>query len=467
MGEYLNLIIAGSVLIAAIVVFLIYANLNKDKSRNKKQKRKKDRNAIIRSANKKLSQNPKDPDALLSLAEIYFKDDDYKLAHKHFATLIPLCATYPDLDEFDITLKYALCALKNSNTEEGYKALLIAKSINSENFDVNFNLGCLEYKQGNFEKASNLLIKANQEQSDHAQTIRFLGHSLFKIKRYQDAIKALQSTMEYEPDDKDSLFFLAQCYYKVGKNENALKLFTHMRTDPRMGPNAALFAGTIHMNSRNYQKAIMDFGIGLRHEEINPSVALELKYRLSNAYLKVQEIERALKLLTEIEKLNPQYKDISDLIGKYKELNNNKTLRVFLIAPISEFVSLCRKLSSNFYVDARAKLIDISIIKNEYIDILAEVSSKRWEDIVLFRFIRSTSMVGELVIRELYSRCKELRAGRGFCLSAGTYSEGAKQFVEARLIDLIEKKELMKLFSRLSQSGISKNTSTAQVHLIN
>jgi tetratricopeptide (TPR) repeat protein len=467
MGEYLNVIVAAGILIVIVIFFMIYSNRNKDKSKNKSKKRKKDRNAIIRSANKKLSQNPKDPDALLSLAEIYYKEEDYKLALKHYSALIPLCAAYPDLDEFDITLKYALCSLKNSNVEEAYKSLLIAKSINNDNFDVNFNLGCLEYKQGNFEKAAGLLLRANESQSDHAQTIRFLGHSLFKIKRYQDAIKALQSTMEYEPDDKDSLFFLAQCYYKIGKNENALKLFTHMRTDPRLGPNAALFAGTIHMSTRNYQKAIMDFGIGLRHKDINPSVEIELKYRLSNAYTKVQEIERALNLLYEIEKVNPQYKDIDALIGKYRELNTNKTLQVYLIAPISEFVSLCRKLASNFYTDARAKLIDISIIKNEYIDILAEVSAKRWEDIVLFRFIRSTGTVGELVLRELYSRCKELRAGRGFCLSAGTYSEGAKQFVEARLIDLIEKKELMKLFSRLNQPTLTKGAPRPQINRIN
>ncbi len=464
MGE---LIIAGSVLIIAIVIFLVYSSKNKDKSKQKRKNRKKDRNAIIRSSTKKLSQNPKDPDALIALGEIYFREEDYKLAHKQYAALIPLCASYPELDEFDITLKYALCALKNSNIEEGYKSLLIAKSINSENFDVNFNLGCLEFKQGNFDKAANLLIKANKAQPDHAQTVRFLGHSLFKIKRFKDAIEALKNTMEYEPDDKDSLFFLAQCYYKIGKNENALKLFTHMRTDPRMGPNAALFAGTIHVNTKNYQKAIMDFGIGLRHNEINPAVELELKYRLSTAYISNQEIERALNLLFEIEKINPQYKDIDLLISKYKELNTNKTLQVFLIAPISEFVSLCRKLASNFYTEARAKLIDISIIKNEYIDILAEVSAKKWEDLVLFRFIRSTSTVGELVLRELYSRCKELRAGRGFCLSAGTYSEGAKQFVEARLIDLIEKKELMKIFSRISQTGLNKTTSKPQeIHQI-
>ena len=64
--------------------------------------------------------------------------------------------------------------------------------------------------------------------------------------------------IENEPDDKESVFFLAQCYYKLGNNENALKLFSHLRIDPHIGANAALFSGTIHINSRNYSKLTVD-----------------------------------------------------------------------------------------------------------------------------------------------------------------------------------------------------------------
>jgi restriction endonuclease Mrr len=49
----------------------------------------------------------------------------------------------------------------------------------------------------------------------------------------------------------------------------------------------------------------------------------------------------------------------------------------------------------------------------------------------------------------LHSRIKDLKAGRGFCVTAGGFTEGAQQFVEARLIDLVEKNELMKLLSRV------------------
>lgn len=453
MAEYLKL--AAGVLISLVIIVLSILYLRKEKKTGKEPKKKKPRilnkKKIVKTATKRLEQNPKDPDALLALADIYYQEEDYKKAYKNYSVLIDLCASYPELNEFEITLHCGMAAVKIGDIQDAYKYLIIAKNMEPNNFDVNFNLGYIEYQNKNYEKAAVLLQLANKQQPEHVQTIRFLGQSLYKTKKYGDAVNALKSSIEYEPEDKESFFSLAQCYFKLNNNDNALKIFTHLRADPQLGPHASLFAGTIHMNTHAYPKAIMDFELGLRHPKIEPSIEIELRYRLSTAYVKQGEIDRALTLLKRVYELDPNYKDVSELIGSFQELSNNKNLKVFLIAPISEFVSLCRKIAASYYENSHTKLLDISIIKNEYIDILCEVSTKKWEDLVLFRFIRSTGTVGELVTRELYSRCRELRAGRGYCLCAGSYSDGAKKFVEARLIDLIGKKELVKIFERLNR----------------
>ena len=93
--------------------------------------------------------------------------------------------------------------------------------------------------------------------------------------------------------------------------------------------------------------------------------------------------------------------------------------------------------------------MDVNVQKNDYADILCEVSTSKWEDIILFRFLRTNAQVGELFLREMHQRIKEVRAGRGFCITAGTYTQTAKQFVEARLIDLVEKDGLLKAMSNL------------------
>ena len=99
--------------------------------------------------------------------------------------------------------------------------------------------------------------------------------------------------------------------------------------------------------------------------------------------------------------------------------------------------------------------MDVTVQKSEYADILAEISTKKYEDLVLFRFVRTTGSIGELLLRELYTRSKEMKAGRGFCLTAGDFTDGARQFVEARLIDLVEKEDLLKRLNKLDYRSSS------------
>lgn len=436
---------------AAILFFFLFFVLRK--GQNPKKNRPKDRNTIVREANRKLAQNPKDADALLSLGNLYYREANFEKSMKTFEILMDLCATNSDLNEFEIIKKYGLSALKIKNYDEAYKNLVLARTLSTDDFEINHNLGYLEYLRKNYEKASGLLQQAIKQQPDHIKSLRYLGHSFFRVKKYKEALSSLLKSIELEPDDKESLFVTAQCYHELSQNDQAIKIFTFLRADPELGPSSALYAGTIHLNTRQYPAAIMDFEIGLRHEKIKPETFLEMKYRLATAYVKQQDLATSVKLLTEIQNMAPGYKDVPTLLNKYGELNSNQNLQIFLMSVPSEFVSLCRKITESYIPKAKTKIIDISVHKSEYADILAEVSTPKWEDLILFRFVRTTGQIGELMLRDLYGRIKELKAGRGFCITAGDYSDGAHQFVEARLIDLIDKTELMSRLNNLDHRG--------------
>ncbi|MCP4160321.1 MAG: restriction endonuclease, partial [Deltaproteobacteria bacterium] len=91
----------------------------------------------------------------------------------------------------------------------------------------------------------------------------------------------------------------------------------------------------------------------------------------------------------------------------------------------------------------------VSFASAEYVDILADVKTKKWEDQILFRYVRTDGVVGHLMVRDLYERIKELHAGRGFCFTAGGFSESAEKWVEARLIDLISKEKLIQYLNKV------------------
>jgi restriction endonuclease Mrr len=95
-----------------------------------------------------------------------------------------------------------------------------------------------------------------------------------------------------------------------------------------------------------------------------------------------------------------------------------------------------------YFAKAKVKILNISVHKNEWADILAEINTPKWSDVIMFRFIRTQGSIGELIVRDFHSHLKDVKAGKGVCMTVGVFSEEAKRYTEARLIDLIEKDRL-------------------------
>lgn len=400
-------------------------------------KRNKGKDALLLTAQRRLAQNPKDPQGLLMAGDVYFEEQSWDKAYKTYKTLLETGE-----NSYEAYRRYGLSAMKLGLFEEAYKGLAGARARNQDDFEVNYNLGVLEFRRGNYDRAIPILQHIHAQHPDHAPTLRYLGHSLFKIKKYKEAMSFIRKAMEVAPDDKESLYTLGECYMEANQTDQAAKIFSHLRPDPEMGPSACLMCGTINMERHQYDAAIEDFEIALKHQSVKPEAALEIKYKLAIACLKKSEIGKALNYLREIQLANPAYKDVAILVEKYQELNANKNLQIFLIAPSSDFVALCRKIVMTFFPRAKVKISNISINKDEWADILAEVDTPKWSDVVMFRFIRSQGAVGELILRDFHGHLKEFKAGKGVCMTVGTITEEAKRYTEARLIDLIEKDRL-------------------------
>ena len=79
------------------------------------------------------------------------------------------------------------------------------------------------------------------------------------------------------------------------------------------------------------------------------------KSTLAAAFLKGNEIGKAVSCLTEVLTLAPNYKDAPLLLARYRELNSNRNLQVFLMGATSEFATLCRKVVIQFFPKAKVK----------------------------------------------------------------------------------------------------------------
>ena len=431
------------VVVLALIVFVIITIKNRPAGGF--GGRGKSRESIIKNANKKLEHNPRDGSALSDLGDLYYREENWNDAYKTYSALSELGSQGPN--EFEANLRCGMSALKLGLTEDAYRYLAVAKNLNPNNFEVAYNLGNLEFQRKNYERAIQILNQARLQDPEHAATLRILGHSYFRMKKSKEAMAYIRKAIDLAPDDKESLYTLAECYYEANQIDQALRVFNHLRGDPAMGAGACLTCGIINLEAHRYDKAIEDFEIGLRHENIKADVKIELRYRLATCYLKNNEIAKALSLLRNIQAENPSYKDVSVLIGKYQELNANKNLQIYLMAPSNDFVALCRKIVMSYFPKAKIKITNISVQKNEWADVLAEVDTQKWSDLIMFRFIRTQGSVGELIIRDFHSHLKEVKAGKGVCVTVGGFSEGARRYTEARLIDLIEKVKLIAILN--------------------
>jgi tetratricopeptide (TPR) repeat protein len=449
MNEILVIALVGAVIVVALV------GLRLRIAARKKHKLSKDNTLLLARLNKRLAQNPNDLPALLSLADLYFQDEQWVEAFKIYKTIIESQPDGNEADKFKAQLRYGLAALKINNFEEAYKSFSIAHAFQEDNFEVNYQLGALELRKQNFQRALNILSQAHQSNHDHVLTIRDMGRAYLGLGKPKEAVAFIRQAIEQIPNDKDALFSLAEAYYSLGHVSQAQNIFTHLRPDPVVGASASLFSGIIHMTLRHNEKAIEDFEIGLRHESISPEVLIDTQYRLATVYLKQHDIEKALNLFKAVSNTQPDYKDVQSMIVKYEELNTNRNLQIYLSANTSEFVGLCRKVVLGYFPHGKVKIMNITINTGEW-DVSADVNASTLpeQSEIVFRFIRSEGIVGELMIREFHSHVKDIKASKGFCFTAGSFTDEAKRYIEARFIDLVERQQLLQLLSGLDINAV-------------
>ena len=459
--QILPVLVIAMISILAVTAISIGLKSKSEAKRKRKLRGRadtKDRKTILREANRRLASNPKDPEALESLADLYYNEGEFKKAMRTYQLLLDQAGSSGIVKDGMANLRYGLSAMQCEAWNEAYKGLMLARSKNPEGFEVNAGLGKLEFMRNNNERTVAFLRLALKAEPEHSDSQKYLGMSLYRMKKYSDAVPYLKQAVVSRPEDRESLYTLARSQFELQRWELAQKIFRHLRTDPTWGPSSAMYSGSIHAKKKDWEEAAADYQIGLRHENIAPDLLLELKYRLAEAFNQNQNLDRALALLNDIHETNQNYKDVPIQIKRYRELNSNKNLQVYLLAPTNEFIALCRRITQAVFPRAKIKVNDIIVEKTEYVDFLTEVKTNKWEDIILFRFIRTEGQVGELFVRDLYAHSKELHTGRGFCFTTGAFSAEAVRFVEARLIDLVDKNSLIKILKTIdSTSLLSRN----------
>ncbi|MBQ0166806.1 MAG: tetratricopeptide repeat protein [Treponema sp.] len=447
MESFLPLIIAGIVVLFAVIFILLVASAKKSGGTSKGGKPKNSQ-ALIRDCTKKLAQDPHNPAGLIPLSDYYYQEQIWDKAYPLYDTMLNVSVAHPEINLQEASLRQGICAIKLNRYDDALRGLTQAFKLEGDSFEINFYLGQAYYQVKKYDKAIPLLKKAFLINKEVPETYKFLGLSMYNFHDFRGSLPFLKKALDINPEDKELLFCLAEAMNEMGNVDKALKIYMHLRADPEFGARSSLACGTIHTNQRQLDKAIQDFEIGMRHENVPLDVLTNIRYRLAHCYLQESDMAKALTILKEIQVSSPGYKDVPALIARYQELNQNSNLRVYLVSGTSDFINLCRRLVAVYFPQAYVKVVDITST-TECVEVQTEIETPKWEDNVLFRFYRTTGSTGELFVRDFHARIRDMKDGRGICITAGTFTEEARKFIEGRPIDLVDKAGLLKMLQKL------------------
>ncbi|BDC92532.1 Tetratricopeptide repeat-containing protein [Treponema bryantii] len=446
-----------SILIAVIVALLLIAIIVGIKSIKRKEEKKdvsvkiqkKGKSAILKEAEKKLAHDPHNIPSLETIGDIYYGEKDWEKVWNIYKTLYDISTAHPEIDIIKCALRMGIAAYGLGKNEDAVSALMLCIKKDPNNFDCNLFLGKALMKANTFDKAVYCFKKCKVIQPENNEVNMLLGTALYKAQKYRDCLPFLKRVLDENPGNKEVLFDMAVAMTECGMGDKALKVFMHLRPDPEYGPQACLEAGKMHERVKDFASAVKDYEISMRLPSVPEQIMLQIKYRLANTYIAMNDISKALTLLRQIQAAKPQYKDVDALVARYAELNQNKNLQTYLMSGTSDFVALCRKFIATYYKDSFVKVEDVQVA-SESVEIICEVETPKWEAKQMFRFYRTQNVIGDINVRDFHSKLRDTKCDNGVCISIGGFSDSAHKYIDGRPVDLIEKDELVKILKRIN-----------------
>ena len=427
-------VLIAVIVAAVLVVFLMMSKIVAQKHKNSsliEKVHKKGKSALVKEAEKKLVKDPHNIPALETIGEIYYQDKNWEKVWGVYKTLYDLSAAHIEIDVAKSTLRMGLSAFYQNRIEDAVNVLMVTIKKDPDNFEANLVLGKVLLQKNIIDKAAYCLKKAKTLMPENNEVNALLGKCLFKMQKYRESLQFIKQALEESPDNKELLYDMAVAMSECGLSEKALKVFIHLRPDPEFGPLSCLEAGKMHERVKDFQNAIKDYEIALRHQNMNEQLAIQIKYRLGNTYIAMNNISQGLVYLKQVQMMKAGYKDTDSLVSRYAELNQNKNLQIYLLSGTSDFVALCRKLISVFFKESFVKIEDIQVTSG-FVEIVCNAENVKWESKQIFRFYRTQNIIGDLYIREFHGKIRDTKCDNGVCVTVGSFSESAHRFVEGR-----------------------------------
>lgn len=447
-----------ALIVTLYIVMTVLRKMRAKKNHQTFNKMSKENNYLaIDELRKILKTKPSDYKTRDKLIELLFSSKMYLPAIKECLLMIDASVTNKEISEIKYTVLTGKGYYFLNNVSEAKKYFMFAKRIDDLDFETNYYLGKLEYDNESYEKALSYLNIASRVNPEHVESQKIRGQLCFQAGAYRDCVNSMSRVIEKNPEDNEAFYFFGYSYYKLNKFEDAKKILIKLMDDEKYSAEVIFVLANINKKEKAYVQSIELLEKLLKMKDklpSNNSYILEVYYILSECYFHIHNVGKSLYYLEEAAKVDPSYKDVQQKIDLYSQLARNTLLEKYLIGSVNEFTNIC-KMFVKFYIGkystlkGNVKFISAQLNSKGEMEIRSEVSSNKFVVTYYFIFFRSNTTIGDFTVRNIYNMLKDDKTDKGVCVTAGSFSDTAVSFIESRMLEVVEKKQLTEILKEI------------------
>ena len=405
--------------------------------------------AALKKLNEIIEKDDRNAYAHFLMAEAYRKEGNNQYAIVEYRQVLKFGRFDDKIKEVHVRTQLAKLYRDRKAVEEAKKEYLILTKLDPSNYINFYELGLLFFNVNQLEKAVGFFKKSISNNGKHDMSHYYLGQVYYRGGNYTDAKQMFINTIKLDPANYKAHYFLGLCLRQQGDYEWAIKEFETAQKSDELKVKSFLAKGSCYLERGQYPKAALEFERGLKFAKGNSETALNLRYYLADCQEKMRDIHSAIHNWEKIAEVNKNFKDVADKLKHFAEFRQDDRIKDFLIAGLSQFEHLCRKM-----IQAMGYTItDIDIISDTEIEMIATEIEGKWRNARqsnrIIRIIRTTDTIQESTLRKLHQTMKPRNATRIMVISTGEYSSKALEFANTRPIETLGKGELVDMLKKI------------------
>ena len=436
----------------SIVVFKTIASPKKIDNVRKLLKAGKNQ-AAAKMAKQIVTKDPSNALAHYYLGKAYLADNRGELALIEFKFVNEHALFDNQLQEIPFRKEYGSLLLKYNQIEAALREYLLLTKMDSHTADHFFKTGQIYEKQNRKDLALSVYKKCLALDPKNAKAPSSVGYILYQAKQFAEAKKELDLAIRLNPETYSCYYYLGKLLKDAKDYGGAVKAFDKAQRDNEFKQKSLIERATCYMMANRLDNAQIDLQRAIELDKDGTSNdTLYARYFLAACYEKLRKIEKSIEQWEIIYNKNRSFRDVSNKLQEYKDLQTNDFLKDYLTCSDTEFVEICKNVITKT-MNLTAQQAEI---KKFGCQIMAtDAATGDWmnmrKQMYFIRFYRDPEPLEDAPVRETLDKAKSSNCTKSYILASAGFTRPAIVFAENRPVELVGKDKLQNLLSKASK----------------